>query len=472
MEYGLIWDERYNIGVDIIDKEHKKLFSILNKLLDFGHRQEKSHFACQEAIKYFKDHAIQHFEDEEAYMASMNYPDLTTHKRIHRDFRDRMLPALENELEMTHFSATSIQHFLSVCAGWLIGHTLMEDHLIVSGESVKHWEQLLPEEEQAVMGQNIVSLLYSMFRLDSQLISNCYTGEKFGDEICCQLIYSSKDNRRWEFFLLFEKQLIGSTIGNVIAVKSEATDMMLSNVAKYAAKQLVERVKQDFSSLEQFELTKEHLLSYEQFHKIYESLSPQFSLLFDTGKGYFAYSMAASDTSLQRDGILSVTANAIAELESHMTPGNSPLKDKSSLYPSPTAQAAIHRKNKILVVDDSDFMRQSMLQLLGSDYEVLTADSGMSAIQSITLTRPDLILLDYEMPVCNGSQVLEMIRSEKDFTDLPVIFLTCRVDRESVKKAISLKPEGYLSKSLSTESVKKEIDHFFEKRKSKNLQTE
>ena len=109
-------------------------------------------------------------------------------------------------------------------------------------------------------------------------------------------------------------------------------------------------------------------------------------------------------------------------------------------------------------------MRTAMLHLLGRDYEVFTADSGLSAIRSITLARPDLVLLDYEMPVCSGSQMLEMIRSEKDFTDIPVIFLTCRVDRASVQKVISLKPEGYLSKSLPAESVKREIDRFFEKK--------
>ncbi|MDE6054984.1 MAG: response regulator, partial [Lachnospiraceae bacterium] len=73
------------------------------------------------------------------------------------------------------------------------------------------------------------------------------------------------------------------------------------------------------------------------------------------------------------------------------------------------------------------------------------------------------ILLDYEMPVCNGAQVLEMIRAEEDFADIPVIFLTNRVDREIVKKVLELKPEGYLSKSLQPADVKREIDHFFEK---------
>lgn len=495
----LIWKEQYNIGVPIIDKEHKKLLHILNKLFDFGQKEEKSHFACQEAQKYFKDHAIQHFADEEAYMASIGYPGLEAHKRIHRDFRGRMLPALEKELEQTGYCGTSIHHFLGVCAGWLIGHTLMEDRMIVSGEPIRHWENLLPEEEQAAMGQTIAGLLHGMFRLDSRLISNCYAGEKFGDGICCRLVYRGEDGRKWDFFLLFEESLIGSAIGNIMETQWDATDMVLSSVAKYAAKQLVERIGRSFPSWEMSELAEEHLLTYEQFYKIYTAQSPEFSLLFDTGKGYFACAMSISEAPRHKDGISAVTKHAMAKIENRLRLDPSPAREEDSpagkkgslprVEDSPprvegsllreedslprvegspptesTAGTAGSRKRRILVVDDSDFMRKAMLHLLGSDYEVLTADSGMSAIRSITLARPDLVLLDYEMPVCSGSQMLEMIRTQKDFSDIPVIFLTCRVDRESVKKAISLKPAGYLSKSLSTESVKREIDHFFEKK--------
>ncbi len=458
------WDTRYNVGVDIIDKEHRKLFSILNKLFDFGRSEEKSRFACQEAIKYFREHAIQHFADEEAYMVSINYPGLETHKRIHKDFRERMLPTLENELELSDYSRTSIHHFLSVCAGWLIGHTLIEDHMIVSGEPIRHWENLSPEEDQAVMGQIIAGLLHNMFRLDSHLISNCYAGEKFGNGAYCRLIYSSREKKRWEFFLLFENQLIGSAIGNVIDPTSEISDMMLSSVAKYAAKQLAERVKRYFSSLEQFEMTEEQLLTYEQFYKMFERQSPQYSLLYDTGKGYFAFCRSASESLRHRDCVMAVTENAVTEIEHLMQSSNTSMETEPHLHTNSSDGVSLQRKKRILVVDDSNFMRRAMLDLLGSDYEVLTADSGMSAIRTISLSPPDLILLDYEMPVCNGSQVLEMIRSEKDFTDIPVIFLTCKVDRESVTKAISLKPEGYLSKYLPIEAVKREIDRFFERR--------
>ncbi len=447
----LVWNERYNIGVEVIDKEHKKLFSILNKLFDFGRQEEKSQWVCQEAVKYFRDHAFQHFADEESYMASIEYAGLETHQRIHANFRDRIIPALEGELDATNYSEDSINHFLGVCAGWLIGHTLIEDYAIVSGKTIKQWENLLPEEEQAVMGQTIANLLHDMFQLDPRLISNCYGGEKFGDGIYFRLIYGTKDKKRWEFYLIFEQQLIVSTIGTVMDIKSEAVNVMLMNAARYVAKQLVERVKGYFPSSEKFEIKEEQLLTYEQFQKVFEKQSPQFSLLFDTGKGYFAYCVAATDMLQPEGGVSIITENAMTEVEKYLNQ-NKAEKDK------------ISNKKRVLVVDDSEFMLRAMNDLLSSDYEVLTAKSGLSAIRSITLDRPDLVLLDYEMPVCNGSQVLEMIRSEKDFADIPVIFLTSKVDKQSVSKVIALKPEGYLSKSMPPETVKKEVDYFFEKK--------
>lgn len=448
----LVWNERYNIGVDIIDKEHKKLFSILNKLFDFGQQEEKSQWVCQEAIKYFRDHALKHFADEEAYMVSIDYAGLEVHRRIHRNFRERTIPALERELELNKYSPESVNHFLGVCAGWLIGHSLIEDRAIVSGENVKQWENLQPEEEQAVMSQTLAGLLHSMFQLEARLISNCYGGEKFGDGIYYRLIYRTRDKKRWEFYLIFEEQLIVSTIGSVMDTSSEAVSVMLMNASRYVAKQLVERMKEHFPNSEQFELKEEQLLTYDQFQKVFEKQSPQYSLLFDTGKGYFAYCATASEQLQTEGGVSIITENAMAEVGKYLSQNK-------------VEKTEISHKKKVLVVDDSDFMLKAMSDLLREDYEVLTAKSGMSAIRGITLDRPDLILLDYEMPVCDGSQVLGMIRSEKEFADIPVIFLTSKVDKESVSKVIALKPEGYLSKSMPPETVKKEVDHFFEKKR-------
>jgi len=69
------------------------------------------------------------------------------------------------------------------------------------------------------------------------------------------------------------------------------------------------------------------------------------------------------------------------------------------------------------------------------------------------------------MPVVNGKQVLEMIRTETEFSDIPVIFLTGKNDRESITQVMGLKPEGYLLKTMKPEDIVKTIDDFFEKQK-------
>ena len=118
----------------------------------------------------------------------------------------------------------------------------------------------------------------------------------------------------------------------------------------------------------------------------------------------------------------------------------------------------------ILIVDDEQPIVDILVYNLKKEgYNTIEASDGLTAIDMALEQKPDLILLDYEMPVCKGSQILEMIRSEDEFADIPVIFLTSRVDKESVKRVVELKPQGYLSKSLSPELIKKEVERFFEK---------
>lgn len=125
-----------------------------------------------------------------------------------------------------------------------------------------------------------------------------------------------------------------------------------------------------------------------------------------------------------------------------------------------------HVKKKILVVDDSGIMLRNIKRWLEDKYQVILANSGAMAIKYLATNRPDLVLLDYEMPVIDGSQVLQMIRTETEFCDIPVIFLTGKNDRESIMKVLELKPEGYLLKSMEPQKIIAEIDNFFEKQKS------
>lgn len=448
MENQLIWREEYNIGVDVIDKEHQRLFKIINKLFAFGREEKKSQWACQEGIKYFKDHAIKHFADEEKYMTSIEYAGFATHRYLHEGFRKKTLPALEKELEKTDYSEDAVEHFLGVCAGWLIGHTLTEDHAITGG-GISKWVDLLPDEKLEAMKKVIIQLVYDMFRLESHVVSDAYSGEKFGRGLYCRLVYGTEQAEEdREIFLAFEENLLINTVGKVIGIKTNKMDTMLVNTTRLTAHQFVKRVMEHLPDAEECEIKEENLLTYEQFQDVFEKEKMQVSLLFDTGKGYLAYCVVAPHM-LEKGAATPIeTDNAMAEIAEYLKKRDIP------------------QRKKILIVDDSMTMRQGMKQLLCEDYEIALATSGMSAIRALSLDRPDLVLLDYEMPVCDGKQVLEMIRSEEDFADIPVIFLTGRTDPATVRKLVSLRPDGYLAKYLKLEEIKQKIDAYFEKKKA------
>lgn len=114
--------------------------------------------------------------------------------------------------------------------------------------------------------------------------------------------------------------------------------------------------------------------------------------------------------------------------------------------------------------DDASFLKM-VKDWLSSDYRVTIVSSGMQAITYIARNRPDLILLDYEMPVTSGPQVLEMIRSEVGTSSIPVFFLTGKGDKESVTKVLSLKPEGYILKSAGKNELFSQINDYFERKK-------
>ena len=75
-------------------------------------------------------------------------------------------------------------------------------------------------------------------------------------------------------------------------------------------------------------------------------------------------------------------------------------------------------RKKILVVDHSDVMLHNIENWFGGRYDVITANSGVMAMKYLETNRPDLVLLDYEMPDCDGREVLTMIRKEKRLTTL------------------------------------------------------
>lgn len=123
-------------------------------------------------------------------------------------------------------------------------------------------------------------------------------------------------------------------------------------------------------------------------------------------------------------------------------------------------------KKRILVVDDNGTTLRTMKAMLEGDYEVAIAISGAQAMTSIGKKRPDLILLDYEMPVCDGRMTLEMIRADEDMKDIPVVFLTAVNDRANIEAVLKLKPAGYFLKPAVKDKLIAEIEKILDPTKS------
>lgn len=126
-------------------------------------------------------------------------------------------------------------------------------------------------------------------------------------------------------------------------------------------------------------------------------------------------------------------------------------------------------QKQILVVDDDFSFLQTVRGWLGGKYSVAVARSGMQAIRYLAEHKADLILLDYDMPVTPGPQVLEALRSEPMSANIPVFFLTGKSDRDSVMSVMHLKPDGYLLKSMNKEDILASLDRFFKTKKWQNL---
>lgn len=116
----------------------------------------------------------------------------------------------------------------------------------------------------------------------------------------------------------------------------------------------------------------------------------------------------------------------------------------------------------ILLVDDAAVQLRTMKSILKEDYDVKMTTSGVQAIKMLREGRPDLILLDYDMPGCDGKETFELIQNEENGKDVPVVFVTGVKERERAMAVLKLKPAGYLIKPVKREELLKIVQQILE----------
>ncbi len=117
----------------------------------------------------------------------------------------------------------------------------------------------------------------------------------------------------------------------------------------------------------------------------------------------------------------------------------------------------VSEKKRILIIDDDPSYAKMVREFIKDKYKVDIVTNGMQAItfllKASETKQVDMILLDYEMPVVDGPQVLQMLRQEPATQDIPVVFLTGVGTKEAVSRVMQLKPEGYILKSTSKDDL-------------------
>ena len=125
----------------------------------------------------------------------------------------------------------------------------------------------------------------------------------------------------------------------------------------------------------------------------------------------------------------------------------------------------VYEKEKplIMLIDDEPMIIKTFYSFLQADYRVMMATNPRDVLPQLENTIPDLILLDYQMPVMDGGKLLELIRSltDKPYCHVPVMFVTAMTDKDIVQKCLSLYPQGYLTKPLSKDELLGVIDILF-----------
>ncbi len=114
---------------------------------------------------------------------------------------------------------------------------------------------------------------------------------------------------------------------------------------------------------------------------------------------------------------------------------------------------------KILVAEDDLASRELIREILEArGYEVVEVGDGQEAVQKIAEKKPDLVLLDIQMPLLDGFGVLRQLRQDSRFACLPVVAVTSYAMGGDREKALAAGFDAYLTKPLNAAALKKQLE--------------
>jgi YesN/AraC family two-component response regulator len=113
----------------------------------------------------------------------------------------------------------------------------------------------------------------------------------------------------------------------------------------------------------------------------------------------------------------------------------------------------IDYKQSILVVEDSDELREFLVTFLSMEYCVYSANNGQSGIDLAIDKLPDMIISDIMMPSVNGFELVSQLSQNEQTSHIPIILITAKVDHESQLKGLSMGAVDYITKPFDIKNI-------------------
>lgn len=129
-------------GIEQIDKEHEKLFELINETMKLLRNEllEDKYHQIAEVLEELKEYADTHFANEEAYMAAINDPELEKQKKQHMAFREKIDVISFSNIDELEHQQEMLDNLLQYLVRWLYQHILSSDILIGKMPSIEEWK--------------------------------------------------------------------------------------------------------------------------------------------------------------------------------------------------------------------------------------------------------------------------------------------------------------------------------------------
>ena len=114
---------------------------------------------------------------------------------------------------------------------------------------------------------------------------------------------------------------------------------------------------------------------------------------------------------------------------------------------------------KVLIVDDSITILEIVKKFIGNkNYEVITANNGVSGLKIAEMEKPDIILLDIMLPKMDGYEICRRIRNNSDLAKTKILIFSVKSDKASMDTAYKAGADDYLTKESGLEIIADRVD--------------